>query len=59
MPPPLLKKTCHLQDYTAQQFQYQAPNDPDEFLGQRMAEPASFNEVQPGTLEFALAWSRN
>jgi hypothetical protein len=24
----------------------------------RAAEPASFNEVQPGTLDYVLAWSR-
>jgi hypothetical protein len=32
--------------------------DPEEFPGLRAAERESFNEVQSGTLEFALAWSR-
>jgi hypothetical protein len=42
----------------ASHLAYQAPDDPEEFPGQRAAEDASFNEVQLGTLEFALAWSR-
>jgi hypothetical protein len=48
----------HLEEDAARQLEYQAPNDPEEFPGQRAAERTSLNEVQPGTLEFALAWSR-
>jgi hypothetical protein len=35
------------------QLDYQAPNDPEEFPSLRVVELESFNEVQPGTLEFA------
>jgi hypothetical protein len=48
--PPSSKKARRLSEDAARQLDYQAPDDP--------AERASFNEVQPGTLEFALAWSR-
>jgi hypothetical protein len=56
--PPSSKKVRWLADDAARQLDYQAPNDPEEFPSQRAAERTSFNEVQPGTLEFALAWSR-
>jgi hypothetical protein len=53
--PPSMKKACRLAEDAAHQLQYQAPDDSDEFLGQRAAERASVNEVQPGTLKFTLA----
>jgi hypothetical protein len=53
--PPSLKKARRLADKAAHQLDYQAPDDPEEFPGQRAVEVESFNEVQPGTLEFALA----
>jgi hypothetical protein len=56
--PPYSKKARCLAEDTARQLDYQAPDDPEEFPGQRAAERTLFNEVQPGTLEFALAWSR-
>jgi hypothetical protein len=56
--PPSTKKACRLGEDTACQLEYQAPDNPEEFLGLRAAECASFNKVQPGTLEFVLAWSR-
>jgi hypothetical protein len=40
------------------QLEYQASDDSEEFPGLKVAELASFNEVQLGTLDFALAWSR-
>jgi hypothetical protein len=52
------KKARRLVEDATRQLAYQASDDPEEFPGQRAAERASFNEVQPGTLEFALAWSR-
>jgi hypothetical protein len=55
---PSSKKARRLADVAADQLDYQAPDDPEEFPGLRAAEVESFNEVQPGTLEFALAWSR-
>jgi hypothetical protein len=56
--PPSSKKARRLADEAARQLDYQAPDDPEEFPGLRAAQRESFNEVQPGTLEFALAWSR-
>jgi hypothetical protein len=56
--PPSSKKARRLADEAARQLDYQAPDDPKEFPGLRAAKLESFNEVQPGTLEFALAWSR-
>jgi hypothetical protein len=56
--PPSSKKARRLTDEAAGQLDYQAPDDPEEFPGLRAAEVESFNEVQPGILEFALAWSR-
>jgi hypothetical protein len=56
--PPSSEKARRLVEYASRQLAYQAPDDPEEFPGQRAAERASFNEVQPRTLEFALAWSR-
>jgi hypothetical protein len=56
--PPSSKKTRRLADEAAVQLDYQAPDGPEEFPGPRAAEVESFNKVQPGTLEFALAWSR-
>jgi hypothetical protein len=56
--PPSLKKARRLADEAAGQLDYQAPDDPEKFPGLRVAEVESFNEVQPGTLKFALAWSR-
>jgi hypothetical protein len=56
--PPSSKKARHLADEAADQLDYQAPDDLEEFPGLRAAEVESFNEVQPGTLEFALAWSK-
>jgi hypothetical protein len=53
--PPSLKKARRLANKAARQLDYQAPDDPEEFPGPRVAEVESFNEVQPGTLEFALA----
>jgi hypothetical protein len=58
MAPPSTKKTRRFGEDTACQLEYQALDDPEEFPGLRAAECASFNEVQPGTLEFVLAWSR-
>jgi hypothetical protein len=55
---PSSKKARRLVDEATRQLNYQAPDDPEEFPGMRVAERKSFNEVQPGTLEFALAWSR-
>jgi hypothetical protein len=58
-PAPLSSKKarCLAEDATLQ-LEYQAPDDPEEFPGLKVAELASFNEVQPGTLDFVLAWSR-
>jgi hypothetical protein len=56
--PPSLKKAWRLTEDAALQLEYHAPNDPKEFPGLKAAELASFNEVQPGTLDFVLAWSR-
>jgi hypothetical protein len=56
--PPSSKKAHRLADEAAGQLDYQAPNDLKEFPGLRAAEVESFNEVQPGTLEFGVAWSR-
>jgi hypothetical protein len=56
--PPSLKKARRLADEAARQLDYQALDDPKEFPGPRAAEVESFNEVQPGTLEFTLARSR-
>jgi hypothetical protein len=56
--PPSSKKARRLADEAAGQLDYQAPDDPEEFPDLRVAEVESFNEVQPGTLELALAWSR-
>jgi hypothetical protein len=55
---PSSKKARHLTEYAMLQLEYQAPDDPEEFRGLKAAELASFNEVQPGTMDFALAWSR-
>jgi hypothetical protein len=52
------KKARRLTEDAARQLDYQDPDDPEEFPGLRATERASFNEVQSGTLEFALAWSR-
>jgi hypothetical protein len=52
------KKARRLGEDATLQLEYQAPDDPEEFLGLKAAELASFNEVQLGTLDFALAWSR-
>jgi hypothetical protein len=52
------KKARRLADEAARQLDYQTPDAPEEFPGQRAVERASFNEVQLGTLQFALAWSR-
>jgi hypothetical protein len=56
--PPSLKKAQRLAEDTALQLEYQASDDPVEFPGLKAAELASFNVVQPGSLDFALAWSR-
>jgi hypothetical protein len=56
--PPSSKKTWRLAEDTAFQLEYQAADDPEEFYGLKAAELASFNEVQPGTLDFVLTWSR-
>jgi hypothetical protein len=56
--PPSSKKVRHLAKDATCQLDYQAPDDPEECPGKRAVECASFNEVQPGTLEFTLAWSR-
>jgi hypothetical protein len=53
--PPSLKKACRLVEDAALQLEYQAP---EEFPGLKAVELASFNEIQPGTLDFVLAWSR-
>jgi hypothetical protein len=53
--PPSSKKARRLADEATRQLDYQTPDEPKEFPGQRAAESASFNEVQPGTLEFTLA----
>jgi hypothetical protein len=55
---PSSKKARWLTGDTARQLAYQAPDDSEEFPSQRAVERASFNKVQLGTLEFALAWSR-
>jgi hypothetical protein len=47
-----------LAEDAALQLEYQTSDNPEEFPGLKAAELASFNEVQPGTLDFALAWSR-
>jgi hypothetical protein len=52
------KKARCLTTDAACQLEYQASDDPEEFLGLRAAERASFNKVRPGTLEFVLTWSR-
>jgi hypothetical protein len=41
-----------------EQLMYWTTNDPEEFPGLRVTEHASFNEVQPRTLEYVLAWSK-
>jgi hypothetical protein len=56
--PPSSKKARRIADEATRQLDYQASDDPEEFPGLRAAERESFNEVQRGTLEFALAWSR-
>jgi hypothetical protein len=56
-PPPLVRKTRRLRDDAEGRLQYRAPNYPEEFPGLRAAERISFNEVQPGTLEYVLVWS--
>jgi hypothetical protein len=56
--PPSLKKSRRLTDEAARQLNYQAPDDLEQFPGLRATELESFNEVQSGTLEFALAWSK-
>jgi hypothetical protein len=53
-----LKKARRLADEATRQLDYQAPDDPKAFPGLRAAERESFNKVQPGALEFTLAWSR-
>jgi hypothetical protein len=53
--PPSSKKARHLAEDASRQLDYRATDDPEEFPSKRAAERASFNEVQPGTLEFALA----
>jgi hypothetical protein len=50
-----LKKARCLADEAARQLDYQTPDETEEFPGQRAAERASFNQVQPGTVQFALA----
>jgi hypothetical protein len=52
--PPSSKKARRLADEAARQLDYQVPDNPVEFPGPRAVERESFNEVQPGTLEFAL-----
>lgn len=44
--------------YAATQLQLKAPEDPEDFPGQREVERASFHDVPPASLEFALAWSK-
>jgi hypothetical protein len=56
--PPSSKKAWCLTKDTVLQLEYQALDDPKEFLGLKAAKFASFNEVQLGTLDFVLAWSR-
>jgi hypothetical protein len=56
--PPSLKKARRLVEDAALQLKYQVPDDPEEFPGLRVAELASFNKVQPRTLDFVLAWSK-
>jgi hypothetical protein len=56
--PPSSKKARRLADEAAGQLDYQALDNPEEFPGLRAAEVESFNDVQSGTLKFALAWSR-
>jgi hypothetical protein len=56
--PPSSEKARRLADNAARQLAHQAPEDTEEFPSQRAAECASLNKVQSGTLEFALAWSR-
>jgi hypothetical protein len=43
---------------TKEQLEYRTLDNPEEFLGLRAAERASFNEVQPGTLDYVPAWSK-
>jgi hypothetical protein len=45
--PPSSKNGCRLTEGAARQLEYQAPDNPEEFPDQRVAECASFNEVQP------------
>jgi hypothetical protein len=52
------KKARDLTEDAALQLEYQAPDDLEEFSDLRVTERASFNEVQPGTLDFVLTWSR-
>jgi hypothetical protein len=56
--PPSSKKARRLADEAARQLDSQALDDPKEFPGLRATKVESFNEVQPGTLEFTLARSR-
>jgi hypothetical protein len=56
--PPSLKKARRLTEDAVLQLKYQAPDDSEEFPGLKAVELASFNEVQSGSLNFALAWSR-
>jgi hypothetical protein len=58
VPAPPSKKARRLAEDAVLQLEYQVPDDTEEFPGLRAAELASFNEVQPGTLDFVLAWSR-
>jgi hypothetical protein len=53
--PPSLKKARRLAENAALLLEYQAPDGPEEFPGLKASELAFFNEVQPGTLDFALA----
>jgi hypothetical protein len=46
-------------EYAARELQFQAPDDPKEFSGQRVAKCTSFNEVQPARYDFTLAWSKS
>jgi hypothetical protein len=56
--PPSLKKALRLTEDAALHLEYQALDDPEEFPSLRATELTSFNKVQPGTLDFVLAWSR-
>jgi hypothetical protein len=47
-----------LAEYKRHQLDLAANDDPKDYLGHRTAERASFDVVQPASMEFAFEWSR-